>query len=1189
MNKTAIRNFAVSARKKLIDDVKQKAYQLGITESEIKEPEIYQDGFRINQQFYKKYEIKQREKLLKQIEDKGFGQVMEEVAYTWFNRFIAIRFMEVNNYLPTGVRLFSSIIEGKTEPDAVTEVEMIAEELELDMELVYRLQDSHDTEELFKYILVKQCNKLGEIMPVVFERIADYTELLLPDQLLAEGSVIRDMVDGINESDWKEEVEIIGWLYQYYISEKKDEVFEGLRKRKKITKENIPAATQLFTPKWIVQYMVENSLGRLWLESHPNEQLQASWDYYIEEAEQEPEVQAELDKLKNPNLKPEEITILDPAVGSGHILVYAFDVLHQIYETAGYAKRDIPKLILENNLYGLDIDDRAAQLAYFALLMKACSYNRRILDEPIQLHVRAIQESNTITKEQLENVLSQSQYDGDKEKLQAVLEPLIDVFHDAKEYGSILNVEENDYELVENWLETLKNEHFNDMFVEHDKEQILEVLPDLIHQAKIMSKKYDVTITNPPYMGRGGMNPKLTKFLDKHYKVSKSDLFAVFMDVCLRLAKEGKFASMINQQSWMFLSAYEKLRKKVLQGSLILSMLHLGPRAFEEIAGEVVQSTAFILRKQAAAHFRSPYIRLVEISTALEKKKIALEAIKTKNPNYYYLFDQAEFNEIPGSPIAYNLSEDFLKLFKAKQFLGDIAEFKTGLIAGKNAVYYRFWTEVEFPKIGFGYKSTNETETGEHKWFPLNHGGDRCKWYGSHLEVVNFYKNAKEMRSEKNSMLRNEDYYFKKGLNWNRVGSNANFAARISEVGFVFDDVSPSGFVKDEKYFYYVIGFMNTRLFNDLLKIVNTGFKTEVGHVAKVPIVLCDDSEALNRIHALVQENIRLSRWFWDLQERSYHFQSHVLAASDSSLASRYEKVRQMMRENYDKLKENEWELNKRYCEIFQVPNAFHEEQVDLSVRLPSKIELIQSFISYAVGCMFGRYSLDEEGLVYAGGAFDPSKYLSFPADADNVIPITDEDYFDDDIAARFVEFVRTVYGDESLEENLDFIAEALSKRGNETARQRIRRYFLNEFYADHVRTYQKRPIYWQFDSGRQNGFKALIYMHRYEPSLVARVRTEYLHMMQRKYESEMQRLDGIIESDVSKAEKRAAVRQKEKVQKQWNECREYDQVMAHLANQQINIDLDDGVEVNYAKFQNIEVPQGEGKPPLIANLLKKL
>ena len=537
MDKAAIKNFAVNARLKLMADVAHKAYQLGITKDETKEPEVYQDGFRINQQFFRNYEIIQREKLIQEIREKSFEQVIEEVAYTWFNRLIAIRFMEVNDYLPTGVRIFSSIIEGKVEPDAVTEVDMIADELDLDMDIVYRLQDERDTDDLFKYVLVKQCNKLGEIMPVMFETIQDYTELLLPDQLLSDGSVVRDMVSMIDEEDWTEQVEIIGWLYQYYISEKKDEVFAGLRKNEKITKENIPAATQLFTPKWIVQYMVENSLGRLWLESHPDKDLQGQWKYFIEEAEQEPEVQIDLDKLKNPHLKPEDITILDPSMGSGHILVYAFDVLYEIYQSTGYAQREIPKLILEKNIYGLDIDDRAAQLGYFALIMKACSYNRRILDESIHLNVCSIQQSNHMTKDMVQGLIEKGRFSGDKAVLSQAVNDIIDVFYDAKEFGSILGVEAVDFELLEEWIEQLHNDDLNDLFAERDKETVLEEFPALILQAKVMSRKYDVVVTNPPYMGRKGMNNKLVGYVDQHFKKSKSDLYAVFMEVMHCLPK----------------------------------------------------------------------------------------------------------------------------------------------------------------------------------------------------------------------------------------------------------------------------------------------------------------------------------------------------------------------------------------------------------------------------------------------------------------------------------------------------------------------------------------------------------------------------------------------------------------------------------------------------------------------------
>ncbi|PWA10016.1 BREX-1 system adenine-specific DNA-methyltransferase PglX [Pueribacillus theae] len=1169
MNKQAIRQFAVNARRKLKEDIEQKAYQLGITKEEIKEPEIYQDGFRINGQFYKKYEIKQREQLVKQIEEKGFEQVIEEVAYTWFNRFIALRFMEVNDYLPTGVRIFSSIIEGKKEPDAVTEVDMLDGELDLNLDIVYRLQDANDTHDLFKYILIKQCNKLSEVMPVVFETIDDYTEILLPDRLLDDGSVVRDMVTMIDETDWTEEVEIIGWLYQYYISEKKDEVFAGLRKNKKITKENIPAATQLFTPKWIVQYMVENSLGRLWLESHPNEDLQANWKYYLEEAEQEPEVQAELDKLKDPSLKPEDITVLDPAMGSGHILVYAFDVLHEIYESAGYAKRDIPKLILENNLYGLDIDDRAAQLAYFALMMKACSYNRRILDEQINLPICAIQQSNNLTKEMVQNVIQMSNYSGDKEKLTDLAEYLLEVFYDAKEYGSILEVEKNDYEQLENWLELLKEEHFNDLFVEQEKKTILSELPALVQQAKIMSRKYNVVVTNPPYMGSGGMNKKLSDYIRNHYPVSKSDLFAVFMEVCHYFLRETGFFSLINQQAWMFLSTYEKLRASLLEKSIIYSMLHLGSKAFEEMGGEVVNTTTFVLRKNIfKTKYKGIYIRLTEERTSRGKRDIAYEAIHSPSNKNRYVSKQCDLLKIPGCSIIYwLLNKNVFESEKLGDFFFSGGRNKTH----NNQKFVRYFWEVNHRC---------------NKWVGYQNGGEHKKYYGNDIYVVDWSDEARAFYASHGGLL-NKEFWGKSGITWNSITSGIP-GFRIKAKSSLYSSASPTIFNNNYEIDFYTLGFLNSNVSHYLLKALNPTLNSTVNYILSLPYIYKDLKHNLIDI---VKSNVDFAKTDWDSFETSWDFKRHPLLNGEKTLEASYQKWEQEAEDRFQTLKANEEELNRIFIDIYGLQDELtpEVEDKDVTVRKAELERDIKSFISYAVGCMFGRYSLDKEGLVFAGGEFDHSNYTTFPADKDNIIPITDEDYFDDDILGRFIEFVRVAFSEETLEQNLDFIADALTKRANETSRQRIRRYFLNEFYNDHVKIYQKRPIYWQFDSGKQNGFKALIYMHRYEPGLAARVRTDYLHMLQRKYESEMARMDMTMESDVPQSEKTKAKKRKEKLQKQLLECREYDQVIAHIANQKIAVDLDDGVKVNYAKFQNVEVPQGEGKAPLKASVLKKI
>lgn len=1195
MNKSAIKNFAVRARNKLIEDTTQKAYELGIkSDNDIKEVEIFEGGFKIqdyeNSKIYKKYEINQREKLVFKIKEKGFEQIIEEVAYTWFNRFIALRFMEVNEYLPTGVRVLSSVEEGKAEPDIIKEALNI--DLDIDKDVVYKLIDANDTEDLYKYLLIKQCNQLGQIMPMVFEEISDYTELLLPDNLLAEGSLIRDLVESIDEEDYKDQVEIIGWLYQYYISEKKDEVFAGLKQNKKITKENIPAATQLFTPKWIVKYMVENSLGRLWLESHPDEELKAKWKYYLEEAEQDPEVQQKLDELKNPNLNPEDIKILDPAMGSGHILVYAFDVLYDIYLKANYSERDIPQLILEKNLYGLDIDDRAGQLAAFALMMKARSKNRRIFRNKIDLNVCAIQESNSITKEAIDYLVSPKDTAIEKTIHIDYVEYLIEVFSDAKEYGSILDVKEIDYDAIYRRLEEIRDGITLDLFELQYKEIILEKVPSLIKQAKIMSAKYDIVSTNPPYLGRKGMNNKLIEIVNKCYPESKKDLFGVFIEKNLSFVKKNGYISMITQHSWMFLSTYTNLRYSIMKKSSVSNMVHLGSRSFEEIGGEVVQTVAFVLRKKRLEKYLGTYIRLVNYNNAREKK---LEFFNVRN---YYKFQYNEYSNIPEKPIAYWISKKIIQVFKDGEQLSNLGKPREGLHTGDTDTYVKMWTEVDNNKLSFQETSYESIEQHNKKWIPYNKGGVYRKWYGNKEMVISFDKNSREAMSNLKGHVRpSQDLYFQKGMTWSLI-SSSNFAVRCYEEGMMFDVSSHSFFCDDDMYLFFA-GLLNTKVVNKLLQILNPTMNFSSGVIGKIPVLIYKNEQQKHLINQLVMSNIYISKQDWDSFETSWDFKQHPLLnfqvfkneIEEIKLETTFNIWLDYTNEQFKQLKANEDELNRIFIDIYGLQDELTPEvdDKDITIRKADRDRDIKSFISYAIGCMFGRYSLDEEGLIYAGGQFNINRYKTFIPTKDNVLVIADDDYFEDDIVNRFVEFVKITFGEMTLEENLDYIAETLGKKSNETSRQTIRRYFLKDFYNDHVKTYSKRPIYWLFDSGKENGFKALIYLHRYDTSTVARVRTDYLHKLQKKYEAEVKRLDILIESDVSAREKAAAMKKKDSINKQIIECLAYDQVIAHVANQKVEIDLDDGVAVNYEKFQGVLVPQGEGKKPLKANLLTKI
>ena len=1197
MDKNAIKKFAVWARTELIARVSLKGVEYGITENNIEDANADSVGGKV----LTANEKKQRQALITEINDKGYKQVMEEVAYTWFNRFSALRFMEVNGYLPSHVRVFTDE-ENNFKPQIITEA--IHLNLDgLDMEKVYELKDAEKTEELYKYLLIVQCNALNKILPGMFQKIADYTELLLPDNLLREGSVIQQMIELIPEDDWKDAVQIIGWLYQYYNSEKKDDVFAALKKNVKITKENIPAATQLFTPDWIVRYMVENSLGRLWLEGHPDvkEQLlpteeeqsayaagnrdpeDAKWHYYLEEAEQEPEVQAQLTEIRKEYvaLTPDQLKVIDPCSGSGHILAYMFDVLMKIYEAYGYTTREAVASIVENNLYGLDIDDRAAQLAYFAVMMKARQYDRRFFSRGMQPHVYSIVESNHVDKFAMDYFCN-----GDM-KLTVAMDTIIKELHDAKEYGSILTVTPQDWSaLYDRFAEITED-------INMSRETALRELLPLVQVAETLAQKYDAVVTNPPYMGTSGMSAKLSDYVKKNYPDSKSDLFAVFIEHCGQIAKKNGYQAMITQHAWMFLSSFEKLRVKLLNTDIV-NMAHLGARAFEEIGGEVVQTTSFVICKSYVRAYKGEYCRLIEPTTQQGKEDMFLDKEKC------YVTSQSNFSKIPGSPIAYWVSTNFVNAFVNPK-LSNVASVQEGLKTADNDRFIRFWHEINIIKSNLLSKNNGQ------KWIWHTKGGQFRRWYGNNDSVLNYENNGYELRNFKKASLTGTDNYYKENITWTRI-STGKASFRYTPEGSIPNMAGLCLYCNDILYF---IALLNSVVVGKCLEIMNPTINYPPGTIANIPIRYSDDSKDL--IDAKAKENIELSKADWNSFETSWDFQHHPLLCKVSTIAEAFDQWQTECDDRFNQLKANEEELNRIFIDIYGLQDELipEVENKDVTVRKADLGRDIRSFISYAVGCMFGRYSLDIPGLIYAGGNFDEKycrwisqfgdhanekidadgqlieggwagsslwKYdgvhvgnqwckASYPPDTDNIIPICDDEYFEDDIVGLFVEFVKTVYGEETLDENLKFIADALGGKGQ--PKDVIRNYFLNDFYKDHCKIYQKRPIYWLFDSGKKNGFKALIYMHRYQPDTIARIRTDYVHEQQARYRTAIADLEQRI-ANTSTGERVKLKKKLTTLQAQDTEIRTYEEKIHHLADQMISIDLDDGVKKNYAIFQDV-------------------
>ena len=1220
MNKTAIKHFAIWARNKLIADIQYRAGLMGITAEGIKNALPQSTP---NMEFYdigtaEPYSItgeaiQQRKKLVEILRQKekdsdyatAYKYILEEVAYTWFNRLIAIRFMEVNDYLPSHIRVLSSET-GKVEPDLVT----TPFDTELDFtpaeeENILRLKTDNALDELFRLLFIKQCNALNEILPALFEKTNDYTELLLNLSVVDQDGVVYHLIHDIDENDFNIEkggqVEIIGWLYQYYNTEPKNAAFA---KNGKITKDEIPAVTQLFTPDWIVRYMVQNSLGRLFIDKWKNEGVfadgrgldemtwdeaeekritaekhlaeQMEWKYYLPEAAQTKEVREQLDKIQQQSEYKDvrDIKVIDPCMGSGHILVYAFDVLMQMYEDAGYNQRDAAKSILENNLYGLDIDDRAYQLAYFAVMMKARQYNRRILNGETTCQVYAIQESNNINRTHLK-YLGAGMDDLEVNTARVQVEGLLDTLRDAKEYGSILKVESYNWELLRRFVSAADagdQVTLDSAGLEVTVAQLLT----LIDIAETIAQKYDVVVTNPPYMAISNGDARLNEYVKKNYPDSKADLFAVFIECCSAMTEQNRYQAMITQHSWMFLSSFEKLRKKLLRKDTI-NMAHLGPRAFEEIGGEVVQTTSFVMRKSHVAEYKGTYCRLIDPPTQRGKEDMFLAG---KNR---YTAQQSNFSKIPGSPVAYWVSDLSFQCFAAG-LLSSYAETKQGFKTGDNERFLRLWYECSVDKESFSGDK-------EKKWFPCTKGGEFRRWYGNFEYIVDWENDGYKIKNffDSNGKLRsrpqNLQINFTKQLTWSSI-SSGNISFRQVADYFMYESKGPVLTPKID--FDLMLAYLNTKVYQYFISVVAPTLDYSEGAVLRVPYVELRNDQINQQIMGNVGECVNLSRYDWDSFETSWDFQKHPLVPlaherqeqessqfrssrieKFGSIAWHYDKWAQECEGRFNQLKANEEELNRIFIDIYGLQDELtpEVEDKDVTVRKADLQRDIKSLLSYAVGCMFGRYSLDSEGLAYAGGDWDESKYKTFLPDVDGIIPITDEEYLGDDIVTRLCSWLKIVYGEDTLEENVDFIAKALGGRGS-SSREIIRYYFLKDFFKDHCKIYQKRPIYWLFDSGKQNGFKALIYLHRYTPDTIGNLRVDYLHKMQRVYESEIGRMQDMIDHSTNAREVAAATKRKEKLQKQLKECREYDEMIGHLALSRIELDLDDGVKVNYEKIQ---------------------
>lgn len=1146
MNTSNIKKYAPQARNDFIAAMRKQAAKYGITTDSILPAEQKGDLLLIGDQVFPLSVMKSREKLIKRIQTSSFEQTIDYIAYSWFNRLCAIRYMECKGLLDHGRRVLSSA-DGSAGLPQILEECLDIDLPGLDASRVAELKlDGNKDEELYRELLLAQCHALNQVMPLLFEQVSDESELLLPDNLTKTDSLIRDLVSSIPEEDWSD-VQIIGWLYQFYISEKKDQVIG-----KVVKSEDIPAATQLFTPNWIVKYLVQNSVGRLWLMAHPESTLASSWEYYIQPAEQSNEVNAQLKQLidvriseDGDTLNPESITVLDPACGSGHILVEAYDCLKVIYLERGYRSRDIPRLILENNLYGIDIDTRAAQLASFALLMKAREDDRRLFSNPPTLNIIALQDS------QPERLEAFSQDLASTDIAQTDLKELLDLFEHASTFGSLIQIPAAFAKKLPN-LETKLNtaSESGDIFAQQSAQELLP----LVQQAKLLAKQYDAVIANPPYMGGKGMNTALKDFAKKKFPESKSDLFAMFIERGFAWCKDNGFNSMVTMQSWMFLSSYEAMREKLLNNKTLSCMVHMG----NGVMGIAFGTAATVMLNKHVSNYAGSfsYCKNDDVNEHGVPKQFPVqnERLKTAKPD--------DFKKIPGSPVAYWVNKRLFDVFEKGELVGEKA--KKGFTSGDNEKFIRYWWEID------GYKFSIMSGT---KWYPTQKGGEFRRWYGNYDSVVNWENNGSEIKNFKfdngklRSVIRNERFYGLSGVTWTDVSSGL-LSMRYVPKGFIFNASGPTIFSDNN---LIVLSSMNSKLISKYAEFLSPTLHFEVGQIQNYPIF-----QVTQDIENNTKNLVKLSQVDWDSYEFSWDFtQNPIIRTQHSNLEQAFSLWQQQNADAVAEMKRLEEENNKLFIEAYGLQDELTPDVPDEQITLTraDREKDSQRLVSYALGCMMGRYSLDEPGLIYAHAGnqdFDASRYQTFPADADGIIPLTEMHWFEDDATRRIREFLTAVWGKDTLDANMQWLAESLDKKASETAEDTIRRYLASKFYKDHMQTYKKRPIYWLFSSGKQGAFQALVYLHRYNESTLARMRTEYVMPLISKMAAYANSLETAKENSDSAAEIKRIEKKLQDLHKQQAELSSFEEKLRHYADQRISLDLDDGVKVNYGKFGDL-------------------